>query len=149
MTRTRIRTCLAGLLLSLLVGACKTPGPATESAVLDAERERIGAMVTADGAWLERVLHEELVFTHSNGLVDTRASLIANLTDGRVDYRSIEPRNREVRILEDTAILSAKVRIVVHVDGRRLVLDSAYTAVYIRDGDRWRLAAYHSSPLET
>ena len=130
-----------------LLLSCATPGPSPESAVLDADRERIGAMVAGDQAWLSRILHEDLVYTHSNGVVDSRESLITSLASGGLDYRSIAPSDREVVLHRDTAILSATARIVVRAGEQQLVLDSAYTAVYMRD-DGWRLVAYHSSPRE-
>ena len=130
----------------MLALACATPTASPESRVLDADRERIGAMVAADEAWLTQILHEDLVYTHSNGVVDDRESLIGSLLGGSVDYRSIAPSDREVALFGETAVLSATARIVVRANGQQLVLDSAYTAVYVHQAGRWRLAAYHSSP---
>ena len=135
------------LLLTMLIG-CLTPAPGALDTVLDADQERIDAMVDADRAMLEHTLHADLTYTHSTGALDTRSSLIESLTSGISDYRAIAPLGPSVRIRGDTALLTTRTRMEVTVKGDLLALDIAYTAVYTWESGRWQLIAYHSSPLK-
>jgi hypothetical protein len=113
--------------------------------VLRADRERVSAMLSADRDALESVLHESLTYTHSNGRVDTKASLIELLTSGRVDYRGIAAHEPTVRLEDSTAIVHGAVRIQGMAEGRPLLLSTISTLVYWHTDGRWQLVAYQSS----
>ena len=134
---------LAPLLLAL---ACASPPLGSDDEVLVADLERIEAMIAADPARLEAILHPLLTYTHSNGLIDTRDSLVESLVAARVDYRAIAPLDPSVRVLGDTAVITTRAQLEVAAGGQVLDLDSVYTAVYQREAGGWRLVAYHSSP---
>ena len=59
------------------------------AAVLALDEARFDAQVAGDKARLEELLAEELHYTHSNALVDTKASYIDSIISGRVRYRQI------------------------------------------------------------
>ncbi len=102
-------------------------------------------MIAADAELLDSVLHSSVSYTHSNGHVDSKDSLIASLTSGRVDYRAIQTREPAVRRYGDTAIVTGPVRIEVAAGGEIYRLTSVFTAVYRWQQDRWQLVAYQSS----
>ena len=137
---------MALLLCASVAVACASAPPRDASRVLGADLERIDAMVDADASRLERCLHEDLTYTHSTGSVDTRASLIASLVEGSVDYRAIVPLRPEARIYGDVAILTSSTRMEVSSGGETFAIDGVYTAVYRWEAERWQLVAYHSSP---
>lgn len=140
----RLRELAAALALFAL--GCHTAPDPPQADVLDADRARTLAMVSADPDRLTAVLHEELSYAHSSGAVDTRTSLIESLVSGRVDYRAIEPSNARVRVHGRTAIVTAVARMQVAADAEVHEIDLIYTAVYLWHSGSWRLAAYHSSP---
>jgi len=104
-------------------------------------------MVSADALLLDRVLHESLSYSHSNGHVDSKAELIEKLVSGRVKYVSIDLDNPEQRLRGEAAIVTAPARMEVVADGEAHRLASIYTAVYWFEDGRWQLAAYHSSTV--
>ena len=126
--------------------ACQRPGSDRAATALAADRARSEAMIAADAERLHALLHDDLTYTHSNGQVDTKASLLRALASGRVDYRAIEPRDLRVRVHGPTAVVTGSVGIVVATPRRQLDLASVYTAVYWWQDGRWQLAAYQSSP---
>lgn len=60
-----------------------------ESEIERQEERRYQAMLDNDLVTLERLLGEELRYIHSNALVDSKASYIASLKAGAVQYQQI------------------------------------------------------------
>lgn len=114
------------------------------SDVMRADRERVAAMLSADELALESVLHDGLTYTHADGRVDSKSSLIQALTSGRVDYRGIaaEPT---IRLHGSTALIHGPVKIQVVADGMTHRMSTMSTLVYWRERGRWQLAAYQST----
>jgi hypothetical protein len=139
---------VAFVLLVLAGAGCLGSGHDRQASALGADRERIEALISADPGQLDRVLHDSLTYTHSNGRTDSKVSLVESLESGGVEYRSIEPRRRSVRVHGDTAVVTAAVRMQVAAGDRELDLTSVYTAVYWWQDGRWQLAAYQSNPAE-
>ena len=46
----------------------------SEKEILEQEDRRFAAMVGEDFGSLEAMVHDELIYTHSSGVVDTKAS---------------------------------------------------------------------------
>ncbi len=62
------------------------------------EEQRYAAMLAGDVATLERLLDDALTYTHSNGVVDTKASYIAGVRDKVWEYKAISRENERVVI---------------------------------------------------
>ena len=50
--------------------------------VIALDRQRMTAMANKDIAALENIIADELIYTHSSARLDTKASLIGNMTSG-------------------------------------------------------------------
>ena len=61
------------------------------AAVLRAESLRFGAMMQGDTVTLRQFLADELVYTHSSGLVETRPLYLSAIGSRRTVYESIAP----------------------------------------------------------
>jgi hypothetical protein len=141
---------IAGVVIALVVTAC-APGRRLSSdaaGLHDADGARMAAMVHADADRLAAVLDDDLTYTHSNGRVDTKASLVAALVSGRIDYRVIVAGDTRARVFGSAGIVTGPVHIEVAAGGRVHRIEGAYTATYWWRAGRWRLVAYHSSPNE-
>lgn len=136
---------VASLLVVGAVACLHTPADRTEAA-LEADRERAAAFIAADEQRLEAILHASLTYTHANGVVDTRDSMLSKLVSGRVRYRVIHLDQPEARIHGDTAVVTGGAWMVLLAGEQRLRLRSVYTAVYWWEDGRWQLAAYQSGP---
>ena len=60
----------------------------SDKEILALEDERYAAMCSGDFAALEAMLHDELLYTHSSGLTDTKVTWLASLRSGKTNYRS-------------------------------------------------------------
>jgi ketosteroid isomerase-like protein len=117
------------------------------TAVLQAEDARFRAMLERDGGALENALADDLSYVHSTARFETKTDHLANVRDGKPYYRGIAPRDRQVRLLGDTAIITGVSNMHVERDGTEQRFTIRYLAVYRREGDRWRMAAWQSTKL--
>lgn len=111
------------------------------------ELDRCAAFVAGDPAAIAGLLDDELRYTHSNGMVDTKASLLAMLATGAVRYRKITPDIRHaVPIGDNGAILTGILATQAVVGGESKDLVGRYTAVWRMGPDAvWRLVCLQGS----
>lgn len=134
---------LVSVLLSL--GAL-AQGPA--DAVRQLEKRRFEAQQTKDANALREILADDLVYTHSNGLQDGKASFIESITSGRQVYQSTEISGDTVRFYgSDLAIVTGQMKTTAVVNGQTNNLRLRYTDVYARRNGRWQMVAWQSARL--
>ena len=114
--------------------------------ILVLERRRFDAMIAADGAELDRLLHRDLRYTHSSGAVDTKASYTKGVLDKLWDYQKITASDQSVSVYGDTALVHCRLEIDVSVQGTPRRVESRALAVWIKDDGRWQVVAVHSTP---
>lgn len=116
--------------------------------LLAADLARFAAMVDADLPALDRLLAEDLTYTHTDGRVESKAEFLAAVGSGGLDYQTIERQEVTARLYGDTAILTGVAAIGVALGERRAQVRLRFTSVYVRGADgAWRLAAWHSAAL--
>ena len=54
-----------------------------EKEILGLEDKRFAAMIARDFAGLEKLVHEDLLYTHSSGITDTKASWLESMQSAR------------------------------------------------------------------
>jgi len=117
------------------------------AAVLALDEERFDAQVAADKARLEQLLADELHYTHSNALVDTKASYIDSIVSGRVQYRRIERSGQQATVFGDAAVCTGSATLHVTAGGHERTLTLRYTDVWVRRGAAWQMVAWQSTLL--
>jgi hypothetical protein len=115
--------------------------------VLAAEDRRYAAMVDADLAVLDELCADELSYTHSSGVRDTKAEYLGKVRSGYYDYHRIDHPVERFEVVGDTAIVVGRMTADLHVDGTRKTIDNLSLAVWTRRAGGWRLLAYAPSPL--
>lgn len=149
MKQSKRERLLPSLFLAFAILAVGCTSPITSDAwpddVLQADRFRSDAMVQANPIHLEQTLHDRLTYTHSNGVIDTKNSLVAALISNALDYQSIESKSRSVRMNGRTAIVTGLADIKVAGDKQVHQMRSVYTAAYWLIEERWQLVAYQST----
>jgi hypothetical protein len=101
-------------------------------------------MLSADVATLDALTAAELIYTHSNGRVDDKASWLA-LMDGS-DYREARRSETQVRLYDSTAIVTGRAEIDLMVDRSPVGVSVRYTAVWVAADGEWRFAVWHATP---
>ena len=121
----------------------------TEPLVRGLENQRYAAMLAADVATLERLIDDAATYTHSSGVIDSKASYIGGLRDKVAIYKSIMRDNERVVIRGATALVFCRLRMDLTVNGAPRHVNSNALAVWSFDGQEPRLLAVHSSPAAT
>ena len=74
--------------------------------ILALEDQRIEAMTNGDVETLEKILADDLIYTHTTASLDTKASFIDAVKTGKSSYKSVERKDVEVRQFGDTAVVT-------------------------------------------
>src|SRR5262245_16618837 len=94
---TMKRSVFAAILILVTAAAWAQTGKA-EQQVLQAEKDRFAAMVKGDRAALEKLLADDLTYTHSTALLETKEQFIKSVTGGTIDYVSIVPSESDWKV---------------------------------------------------
>jgi len=97
---------LFALALPILAGP---PKPADEKAVLAAQKQLVDAMIKGDATALEKLLADDLSYTHSNALTETKAQVLQVIKSGSTKYESIEFVDTKVRQYGDVVVTNHKM----------------------------------------
>lgn len=116
-------------------------------AIAGLEAARYDAMLRGDRAALERMLDDELVYTHSLGDRDDKRGYLDKLSAGFFDYLEIGHDIERIILRGDSATVIGAMRARAIVGGEARELDNSYTAIWARDGRDWRLVAFQPTPI--
>lgn len=148
MTKSPARRALFALLWTALLLPASAAAQGPEQEVRAADARRFEAMVRRDRQALDLLLADDLIYTHSNGQVETKAQLLASIASGALVYRSIQPRDVQVRLSGDVAVLTGRADLGVRAQERDLDLAVLFTSVYVRRDGEWRMTAWQSTRIE-
>ena len=120
---------------------------AAETELLRLDDERFHAMTATDTAALERLISDDIVYTHSSGRLDTKKSLIASIASGTVKYRRINRKEVAASVRDGFAMLTGAVEIDVETGGRVLNLNLRFCNVWERTPKGWQQILWQSTPI--
>jgi hypothetical protein len=154
MTDRSRRAAAAALAIRILTAACAAAAEAPQAPPADdlatAHAERFAAMVAGDLDALAPMLADELTYAHSDGRVETREQFLASLAGGGLVYLAIASEGESaLRRYGDgeVGVITGAARLRVRLGEREGEMTLRYTSVYVLRDGRWRLAAWHSSPI--
>ena len=139
---------LLPLLLAFLLpiaAAAEDPKVAALTAVDDA---RVAAMLKPSKATLDTVLSDDLRYAHSNGKVDTKASLTSSLLGGEAKYVSYKYSERSFKFpAPDVALMAGRLEVQAVVDGVSMTTGISYLAVWRLEKGQWKFLAWQSCKI--
>lgn len=119
-----------------------------DAALAAADDARIAAMIAGTAQALEASYSDDLHYGHSNGTADTRASLIAALSGGRMKYLQYENERRDFTFpAPGIALMTGRARLELEAGGPVLRLALNYLGVWRLEGEAWRMIAWQSCRL--
>ena len=120
-----------------------------EQQVLQAEKDRFAAMVKGDRAALEKLLSDDLTYTHSTALLESKEQFIKSVTGGTIDYVSIVPSEPDwkVRINGTTAVVNGVAAVNVVDKGNDRKIRIRFTTVYANRAGAWQLLAWQATVI--
>ena len=118
-----------------------------ESVVTDTEKQRFAAFVSKDYTYLDKVLADDLFYCHSNGLIDSKTSLVQSLKDGKLTYQEMIPEEIKVRIYGKTAVVTGLCAAKVLSNGQQISTKFRFTDVYVKNKVGWQMVSWQSLRL--
>ena len=140
------RSVLTALLLMITTAVWAQSGN-VEQQVLQAEKDRFAAMVKGDRAALEKLLADDLTYTHSTALLENKEQFLKSVTSGNIDYVSIVPNESDwkIRVNGNTAIVNGVAAVNVIDTGKDRKIRIRFTTVQTNRGGAWQLSAWQST----
>ena len=135
-------TLLAAIAIALLLAGAS---PADE--IVDVEKRWAAAVVALDFAALDKIYHDDLIYAHSTGIIETKAQYMAKLKSGKQKYTAIEYGETTVRREGDAAVAHSIVTMkgtsaAGPFDNRLMMIHT-----WFNSGGSWRLVAHQTTQL--
>ena len=108
------------------------------------ERQRFEAMCEKDVGLLKTMLTEQLSYTHSNGLVESKDQHLENIKSGKIVYQKIQPEGLKIRTFKKSAIITGFVQVAGLYNNTPFDVRLHYLDIYIKQRRKWKLAAWES-----
>ena len=113
--------------------------------VIDLDRQRMSAMAQKNIAALNKLIADDLVYTHSSARLDTKESLIGAMETGKTVYIAVAPSDVKAQDLGDTVVLTGNARISVNSGGNARNFGVRFTDVWVNKGGQWQMVAWQST----
>ena len=146
MFKKRRATSGAKVLATLILGLLVFAGAAVaepQAGLVRAHTAFHEALRDADASGLDGLLDEHFTWTHTDGLVQSKADLLAKIRDGKLRYS-------ELSTDQETFNEYAKAAVVTGHSARRYAeaakpFELRYTLTFVKTGREWKVAAYHTT----
>ncbi len=125
----------------------KKASEASTETVLRLEQRWEDALTKSDTAALGEIYDETLIYTHSNGKVDTKSTYINAIQSGATRYESMKRDDIQFKVYEQAAVVSCHWKAHVVSRGNPIDLDARYLHVYIQQPGGWKMVAHQSTRL--
>ena len=113
--------------------------------VIDLDKQRMDAMAKKDLAALNKLISDDLVYTHSSARLDTKKTLIGNMESGGTVYTLVVPSDVKAQDLGDTVVLTGSCKISVMSQGRPNSFGVRFTDVWANKGGQWQMVTWQST----
>jgi ketosteroid isomerase-like protein len=118
-----------------------------ETEIQAAEDARYRAMTSNDLAALGALLGDDLLYTHSSAVTDTKASYLESLRSGKVKYLAARRDGVSIRGYGDTAVVHGHAQVEAELDGGRRSLDNMFVNVWVRRAGGWQMVHWASTAI--
>lgn len=113
-----------------------------------ADDARVAAMVSGEPARLAAVFSDELLYVHSSGKADTKASFTEALTSGKSKYNAITYEQREFReVAPGLVLMNGRCRVKLGKAAPFTELHLSFLAAYRLEKGQWRFLAWQSCKM--
>jgi ketosteroid isomerase-like protein len=115
-----------------------------EQSALNAQSARLQATIDADIDTLEKYLADDLTYSHTTGWTETKSEYLSTVESKTIDYVSATPRDVEVRVYGDMAVITGLSDMKGLVRGEPVSITIRFLEVSRRIAGSWQLIAWQS-----
>ena len=104
-------------------------------------------VIEVDEAGLNKLLSDDVVYTHSTALVQTKKEFVDSLKGGAIKYLSVTPvlSDVKVRIMGNVALVTGAAAVHVIDHGTDKNMKIRYTEAHSNRSGAWQLVAWQST----
>lgn len=119
---------------------------------LRAEEARRQSLLKSDWLTLDSLLSHDLIYVHSTTVRDTKASLMAKLTSGELQYLQVNFEDLQAQAAGPCVVITGRFLAEISKQGQSKQVRSLFMTVWrLDDNDgaepRWQLIAHQGTPL--
>jgi hypothetical protein len=115
------------------------------ASLLDLEEMRFQAICRADVEHLEQAFHDQLVYAHTSGNVESKKQFIEVLADGRRKYSQFDVLEASVRHDGSMAVTHGVAKCMLVSKGVTKDLKIRYLSCMVFEDSRWQLVNWQST----
>ncbi len=134
-----------GLLFSGMALAAASSSGAEEE-VLAAMTAWKDATLGKDGAALDRLLHDDLTYSHSNGRTQTKADVMSSVVGGKSSVTGMDFGDFDVRVYGTTALVKGIIDVHSSKAGTDSTAHLDILHVWLKGAQGWQMVARQASP---
>ena len=114
--------------------------------LLPHEQARLNAMISGERATLDMLLHERLIYIHTQGQRHDKPAFLATIESGLVQYEELHIEvHSAVPLGSEAWLLSGRLKAVAAFKKSRGHIDVVFTSTWVRDALRWRMSSWQST----
>ena len=115
-----------------------------QKGILESESARFSAMMNRDTIALQRLISTELIYVHSNGLVESKADFIHSVGSGKIVYSTMVSASNQVVHWNRTATINGIIQVKGVSHGNPFDIKLRYLSVYKKERRVWKLIRWQS-----
>lgn len=135
---------------SLATTLAQEPIASSQSATEQAEFMRLEklwneAHLSGDAKILDTLWADDLIITVPKMPVMDKAQTLGVWRTGRIKFKRYETSDLQIRRYGETAVVTGRLLRARDVSGQEIQDDWRFTKVYVQNGGRWQVVAWHAS----
>jgi len=139
------------LILSLFIGFqffSQTKKEKIEQNIITLHKKKFDWLISKQYDSLAALFSENVEYIHSNGWIENKTDINADLKSGKLNYKRVDVNEAKVRLSKNVAILTGKGVFFVTMDNKDLEIKLLYSEIYIKEKGKWLLTHRHSNKLQ-
>ena len=99
------------------------------------------AMISADSAKLVSLFADDLIYGHSGGKIEDKATFIQTLVSGHSDFVTIELTEQKIKLYGNTAVVRHILNAVTNDNGKPGSVKLSILTVWNTQKGKWKMVA--------
>ena len=121
--------------------------PQVEKEVLAAMDAWKQATMKKDRATLDRLLHPDLAYSHSNTKNESKAEVLEAVAGGKTVVEAIDFSDTTVRVYGNTALVKGRVDMRNNADGKATTANLNILHVWVKGPQGWQMVSRQATRL--
>lgn len=143
MTKATIRLAALLLLLGSQLAVLSDTTQTSEAIILALEQRYNAGLIYRNEKDFGELLAEDLIHIGFEGQIARKNEYMSFFKTGAWRYLKYQPSNVSIKILTDAAVVTGRVDRVIRINDRETSGAFAFTHVWSREGNAWRLRSSH------